>query len=91
MWAAESGLSASFADIEAFAEKCRFRDCTHTTEPGCAVRKAIENGELSEERLLSYKKLEAENSYSEDSQSYLAAKEEKFKRISKVNKSNRKR
>ncbi len=65
---------------------CRKRDST-----GCAVRKAIENGELSEERLLSYKKLEAENSYSEDSQSYLAAKEEKFKRISKVNKSNRKR
>lgn len=86
MWAAESGLSASFADVEAFAEKCRFRDCTHTTEPGCAVRKAIERGELSEERFLSYKKLEAENSYSEDTQSYLAAKREKFKKISKVNK-----
>lgn len=88
MWAAGSGLSASFADVEAFAKKCRFRDCTHTSEPGCAVRKAIERGELSEERLLSYKKLEAENSYSEDSRSYLAAKEEKFKRIAKVNRTN---
>ncbi len=48
MWAAETGLSASFADVEELAEKCRFRDCTHTSEPGCAVRKAIERGELSE-------------------------------------------
>ena len=91
MWAAGNGLSASFADIEAFAEKCRFRDCTHTSEPGCAVRKAIESRELTEERLLSYKKLEAENSYSEDSKSYLASKEEKFKTISKINKRNRKK
>lgn len=86
MWAAESGLSASFADVESFAEKCRFRDCTHTTEPGCAIREAIESGELSEERFLSYKKLEVENSYSEDTQSYLAAKREKFKKISKAKK-----
>ena len=89
MWAAETGLSASFADIEALAAECRFRDCTHTSEPGCAVRKAIEKGELSEERLLSYRKLEAENSYSEDSQSYLAEKKKKFKEISKINKANR--
>ena len=89
MWAAETGLSASFADIEALAAECRFRDCTHTSEPGCAVRKAIEKGELSEERLLSYRKLEAENSYSEDSQSYLAEKKKKFKEISKFNKTNR--
>ena len=91
MWAAETGLSTSFADVEALASACRFRDCTHTSEPGCAVRKAIEAGELSEERLLSYKKLEAENSYSEDSQSYLASKKKKFKAISKINKANRKR
>lgn len=90
MWAAETGLSASFADVEALALKCRFRDCTHTLEPGCAVRNAIECGELSEERLLSYKKLEAENSYSEDSDSYLESKKEKFKTISKINRANRK-
>ena len=90
MWAAETGLAASFADVEVLANKCRFRDCTHTSEPGCAVRKAIQNGELSEERLLSYKKLEAENSYSEDSHSYLVSKEDKFKSISKINKANRK-
>ena len=91
MWAAETGLAVSFADIEALAEKCRFRDCTHTSEPGCAVRKAIDSGELSEERLLSYKKLEAENSYSENSKSYLVSKKEKFKTISRINKKNRKK
>ena len=85
MWAAETGLSASFADVETLSMSCRFRDCTHTSEPGCAVRKAIEDGELPEERLLSYRKLEAENSYSEDPQSYLASKKEKFKTISKIN------
>ena len=90
MWTAEAGLSASFADVEAYAGKCRFRDCTHTSEPGCAVRKAIENGELSEERFLSYKKLEAENSYSEDAQGYLAEKKEKFKMIARANRANRK-
>lgn len=91
MWAAETGLSASFADVEALAEKCRFGDCTHTGEPGCAVRKAIDTGELSEERFLSYRKLEAENRYSEDSRSYLESKEEKFKMISKINRTNRKK
>ena len=48
------------------------------------------NNKEALERLLSYKKLEAENSYSEDSHSYLVSKEEKFKSISKINKANRK-
>ncbi len=45
-----------FSDIEVFAKKCKFRDCTHTTEPGCAVKTAIEKGALSENRLKDYKK-----------------------------------
>lgn len=60
----ESGnLSKSFEDIEELASMCRFRDCSHNTEPDCAVRKAIESGELSEKRLLNYKKLQKEISY----------------------------
>lgn len=57
------------------------------------IRRTLGKGfrELTEERLLSYKKLEAENSYSEDSKSYLASKEEKFKTISKINIGNRKK
>lgn len=91
MWDAEEGLSAAFGDIEALAKRCRFSDCTHQTEPGCAVRAALESGELSKARLLSYLKLKAENAWSEDSESYLAAKEKKFKKIAKINKMNRKK
>ena len=91
MWDAGEGLSAAFADIEALAAQCRFRDCTHRSEPGCAVRAALERGELSEARLNSYEKLRTENAYSEDSEGYLAAKEEKFRKIAKYNKANRKK
>ena len=44
-------LDLVFADIEALAEQCRFGDCAHQTEPGCAVRAALESGELPERRL----------------------------------------
>ena len=54
------GVEASFVDVEAFAERCRFRDCKHEGEPGCAVAAAIAAGELSAERLASYRKLKRE-------------------------------
>ena len=91
VWDAGEGLSAEFADIEALAGKRRFRDCAHRTEPGCAVRAALERGELSADRLLSYEKLRTENTYSENAESYLAAKEEKFKKIAMLNKINRRK
>ena len=53
----EGGLDTSFADVAAFAERCRFRDCAHEGEPGCAVVAAVESGELPAERLASYRKL----------------------------------
>lgn len=54
LWDAEAGIAAAFADIEHLAERCRFRDCDHGAEPGCAVRDAVATGALAEERLLSY-------------------------------------
>ena len=89
MWDAGDGIDRTFADIEELAGQCRFGDCTHTSEPGCAIRRALEQGTLSPERFLSYRKLTAENAYLEDSGSYLAAKEKKFKKIAKFNKKNR--
>ena len=56
----EEGISAAFPDIGRFALECRFRDCTHHDEPGCAVRTAIESGAIPMERLASYHKLERE-------------------------------
>lgn len=61
MWDAEEGLSRVFEDVEAYASECRFRDCRHELEPGCAVRAAVEDGELPAERLESYLKLRAES------------------------------
>ncbi|MDF2948402.1 MAG: ribosome biosis GTPase RsgA, partial [Sedimentibacter sp.] len=56
-------LSKTFSDIEELSEQCRFNDCTHTNEPGCAVKEAIKNNILSEERLASFFKLKKEAKY----------------------------
>lgn len=56
-------LSKSFRDIDKLSLECKFSDCTHTNEPGCAVLKAIENGELDERRLENYIKLKKEAKY----------------------------
>jgi ribosome biogenesis GTPase len=60
MWADEESLKGSFDDIEILAEGCRFRDCTHESEPGCAVLQAVEDGGLEAKRVTSYKKLRRE-------------------------------
>ncbi|WMJ78842.1 MULTISPECIES: ribosome small subunit-dependent GTPase A [unclassified Sedimentibacter] len=56
-------LSKTFSDIDELSTGCRFNDCTHTKEPGCAVKEAIKNGTLSESRLLNYFKLKKEANY----------------------------
>jgi len=58
-----ANLSKTFADIDEFANMCKFHDCTHTNEPGCMVQKAICDGTISAERLLSYQKLKKEAKY----------------------------
>lgn len=62
---AGEGLDDSFAEIKAFASRCRFADCSHSNEPGCAIRKAIENDELNPEHYQSYLKLKAESEFNE--------------------------
>ncbi|MFF8394117.1 ribosome small subunit-dependent GTPase A [Streptomyces sp. NPDC016172] len=61
LWDAETGVAQVFSEIEELAERCRFHDCAHEAEPGCAVLTAIETGELPERRLESYRKLLREN------------------------------
>jgi ribosome biogenesis GTPase len=60
LWEAQGGLETTFSEIEALAAECRFRDCHHDAEPGCAVLAAISQGRLERERLESFRKLEAE-------------------------------
>jgi len=60
---AEHGLAASFADVDRFARTCRFADCRHEGEPGCAVQAALEDGRLDADRFASHRKLEAEQAW----------------------------
>ncbi|MBL1103595.1 ribosome small subunit-dependent GTPase A [Streptomyces sp. 5-8] len=60
---AEAGVGQVFSEIEELAERCRFHDCAHESEPGCAVRSAVEDGELPVRRLESYRKLVRENQW----------------------------
>jgi ribosome biogenesis GTPase len=61
LWDAETGVGQVFSEIEELAADCRFHDCAHVAEPGCAVIAAVESGELPERRLESYRKLLREN------------------------------
>jgi ribosome biogenesis GTPase / thiamine phosphate phosphatase len=60
LWADESALDETFADVAALAEQCRFTDCAHGSEPGCAVRTALADGSLPQVRWESYRKLQRE-------------------------------
>ena len=60
LWLADEGLDEAFADIVELASRCRFADCRHETEPGCAVQEALASGELSRERWESYRELQRE-------------------------------
>jgi ribosome biogenesis GTPase len=60
LWDADEGFEEAFADIEALAGDCRFADCAHRTEPGCAVRAAVERGELDGARVEAYVHLDTE-------------------------------
>ncbi|MGW1077543.1 ribosome small subunit-dependent GTPase A [Streptomyces sp. NPDC002537] len=63
LWDAEDGVAQTFPEIDALASRCRFHDCGHETEPGCAVLAALDSGELPHRRLDSYRKLLRENQY----------------------------
>ncbi|PTL75292.1 ribosome small subunit-dependent GTPase A [Vitiosangium sp. GDMCC 1.1324] len=63
LWGEEDGLGQAFSDVLALAADCRFSDCAHQREPGCAVRAAVDSGVLSPERLASFEKLQREQAY----------------------------
>ena len=59
-WLAEDGLMEAYEDIAALADQCRFNDCTHETEPGCAVQAALADGRLEPARWQRYRDLQRE-------------------------------
>lgn len=79
-------LDHTFADVAQLAQRCRFADCSHTTEPGCAVLAAVERGELDQRRFTSWRKLEREAAYQErrvDAR-LAAAEKARWKRITQA-------
>ncbi len=85
MWDVSSGLNEAFADVEQYLGKCRFSNCKHQTEPGCAIKEAIANGDLSRERWESYMSLKTEAKYSDDNAAFLRQKRQRNKNIAKFN------
>ncbi len=86
LWDTGESLAGAFADIEALAESCRFRDCQHGSEPGCAVIDAVEDGRLAPGRLESYHKLRLEQEHQTRQQDVRAQLEQKrrFKILTKA-------
>lgn len=88
LWSKEesTGLSESFADVEELISHCKFNDCRHESEPGCAVKIALDEGTLSQNRYHSYIKLQKELAYVERKQDEKLMREEKdkWKTISKT-------
>ena len=80
------GLSEVFSDVEQYFGLCRFSNCQHESEPGCAVLEALANGELPAARWESYQKLQREASYSTNQTDYLKQKQEKYTQIAKLSK-----
>jgi ribosome biogenesis GTPase len=60
LWSSGEGLSEAFADVGQLAAECRYRDCRHEQEPGCAVRRAVADGTLDTGRFESWRKLQKE-------------------------------
>ena len=87
MWDVSDGLGEAFQDVEAFLGKCRFRDCRHDGEPGCAVQAAIDAGELDADRWESYRKLKEESVGKEE---MLRRKREWSKGVAKFSKQRKK-
>jgi len=85
LWDSGEGLDSTFSDITELAAGCRFNDCTHEREPGCAVIAALESGRLEPQRLQSYRKLQRELAFLARKQDKALAHEEarKWKRLNR--------
>jgi ribosome biogenesis GTPase len=80
LWGTDDGLERTFADVAALASACRFNDCAHESEPGCAVRAALDDGSLAADRWESYRKLQRELLWLEVRQNARLSADERKKR-----------
>lgn len=91
LWHQDVGMESAFPDIERWSEQCAFRDCQHHSEPGCAVRRALDDGTLDSGRFDNYQKLQRELSYlaRKDDKVARAAERDKWQKLSKARRHNR--
>lgn len=91
LWRGDHGLSAAFGDVEELALACRFGDCRHDREPGCAVQDAVSAGTLDAQRFRSYRKLQAEVAFAERAHDARArrAEQQRWKDITKAQRQGR--
>lgn len=75
---AEGGIASLFADLDSLARQCRFSDCRHETEPGCAVRAALDSGQIDSDRLARWRKLVREERFNSSSLAERKARERAF-------------
>jgi ribosome biogenesis GTPase len=80
VWDASDGVAETFSDIEEYFAKCKFSDCRHQSEPGCAVKAAVESGELPRERWSNYQRIKGEFQYIDDKAAYLRNVKEQHKK-----------
>jgi ribosome biogenesis GTPase len=85
VWAVDSGLDTVFDDINLLAERCRYRNCSHQSEPGCQVNAAIARGELDAARFSNYLKLSKEARFIELKNTHSASwvERERWKKVAK--------
>ena len=91
MWDVSVGLGETFSDIEDLFTQCKFTNCHHETEPGCAVKAAIQSGDLSIERWQNYGKLKNEAKFTDDKANYLKSKQAWQKSIAEHNRYKKKK
>jgi ribosome biogenesis GTPase len=91
-WDADAGIDVVYSDIEALSAECRFQDCAHGAEPGCAIRSALASGSLDPARWRQYQKMQKELAYVDRRKSGRAAQnnKRKFKDMSKAARQRRK-
>ncbi|MBE9069134.1 ribosome small subunit-dependent GTPase A [Leptolyngbya cf. ectocarpi LEGE 11479] len=91
LWLTDDSLDETFTDIEMLAQQCRFRDCQHQSEPGCAIQAALATGELSAKRLSNYQKLQKEQAYLHRRQDHQTNSKARWKAITKTIRQQQKR
>ena len=85
---ASDGIDAVFAEITELATQCRFNDCAHDTEPGCAITAAIQSGDLDADRLIRWQKLQREDQYNSET---IAEARARYRRLNKLHRAGKAR